>query len=289
MLGESHPWRSRVVSYGISDEMAADVGLSCGGEIEVLIRGHEPGDPVWSDLLDLLDQAASSSGHRAYGALVTGLSEEILGRQVLVRADGSKTGSLGDPSLDGEVARERDRLFSHEGAEALPLDSGHRVFVERVLPPRHLVIIGATPIAVSLSALASRVGYHVTIVDPRDGLARPSLFPDADVLQSWPDEALSELNVAEWTDVAVLAHSERLDLPALRGAIEAGCRYVGLLGGKRTQAARREALEAAGVPASSVSRIRGPIGLDIGAVSPQEIAVAILAEVLAVRLAKAER
>ncbi|MBT8461512.1 MAG: XdhC family protein [Gemmatimonadetes bacterium] len=288
MLGQSPQSIPRFVSYGISDEMAAGVGLSCGGEIEVLIRRHEPQDPVWSDLLDLLDLAAAGSRQRAYGALVTGLSEGVLGRQVLVRADGSKTGSLGDPALDRAVEGERDHLFSREGAEALPLGSGHRVFVERILPPRRLVIIGATPIAVSLSALASRVGYHVTIVDPREGLARPSLFPDADVVQNWPAEALSELNAAEWTDVAVLAHSERLDVPALRGAIEAGCRYVGLLGGRRTQEARRAALEAAGVPASGVSRIRGPIGLDIGAVSPREIAVAILAEMLAVRLGKAD-
>ena len=123
----------------------------------------------------------------------------------------------------------------------------------------------------------------MTVVDPGVGLARPSMVPDADLLVEWPEEALSELNVGAWTDVAVLAHDDRLDLPALSAAVAAGCRYIGLLGGRRTQRVRREALLDAGVPASGLARIRGPIGLDIGAVTPQEIAVSILAEMLAVR------
>ncbi|MCK5488745.1 MAG: XdhC family protein [Gemmatimonadetes bacterium] len=280
LLRESDAARPRVVSYGISDEMAAGVGLACGGEIEVLIRAHEPDDPVWAGLVERLEGGPHL---RAHAALVTGLSDETLGRQVLVGADGTTTGSLGDPSLDQELAGEVDRLFAREGSEAIVLASGHRVFVDRVLPPRRLVVVGATPIAVSLAALASRVGYRVTVVDPREGLARPSMFPDADVLVEWPADALRALNVDAWTDIAVLAHDDRLDLPALRAAVMAGCRYIGLLGGRRTQKIRREALLAAGVPASGLDRIRGPIGLDIGAVTPQEIAVAILAEMLAVR------
>ena len=280
LLSGSDAAGARVISYGISDEMAAGVGLACGGEIEVLIRRHEPGDPVWTELVERLD---GESGPHTQTALVTGLSEETLGRQVLVRTDGTVAGSLGHVSLDQNVIADIDRLFSREGGEALSLASGHRIFVDRVLPPRRLVVVGATPIAVALVELASRVGYRVTVVDPREGLARPSMFPDADLRVEWPAEALSELNVDAWTDVAVLAHDDRLDLPALGAAVAAGCRYVGLLGGRRTQRVRREALLDAGVPASGLARIRGPIGLDIGAVTPQEIAVSILAEMLAVR------
>lgn len=270
----------RIITYGISDELAAGVGLACGGEIEVLIRSHEAGDPVWTELVEGLGDGADP---HAQTALVTGLSEETLGRQVLVRADGTTAGSLGHESLDREVIANVDRLFAREGGEALDLAPGHRVFVDRILPPRRLVVVGATPIAVALVELASRVGYRVTVVDPREGLARPSLFPDAELLVEWPAEALRELNVDAWTDIAVLAHNDRLDLPALAGAVAAGCRYIGLLGGRRTQKARRDALLAAGVPASGLARIRGPIGLDIGAVTPQEIAVSILAEMLAAR------
>lgn len=280
LLSGSDAAGAMVISYGISDEMAAGVGLACGGEIEVLLRRHEPGDPVWTELVERLD---SGSGPHTQTALVTGLSEETLGRQVLVRTDGTITGTLGHVSLDQDVIADIDRLFSREGGEALSLASGHRVFVDRVLPPRRLVVVGATPIAVALVELASRVGYRVTVVDPREGLARPTMFPDADLRVEWPAEALGELNVDAWTDVAVLAHDDRLDLPALGAAVAAGCRYVGLLGGRRTQKLRREALLDAGVPASGLARIRGPIGLDIGAVTPQEIAVSILAEMLAVR------
>ena len=280
LLSGSDTAGPRVITYGISDEMAVGVGLACGGEIEVLIRRHEPGDPVWTELVERLD---GGSGPHTQAALVTGLSEETLGRQVLVRADGTLAGSLGRKSLDRVVVADIDRLFAREGGEALSLASDHRVFVDRVLPPRRLVVVGATPIAVALVELASRVGYRVTVVDPRVGLARPSMFPDADLLVEWPEEALSELNVDAWTDVAVLAHDDRLDLPALGAAVAAGCRYIGLLGGRRTQRVRREALLDAGVPASGLARIRGPIGLDIGAVTPQEIAVSILAEMLAVR------
>jgi xanthine dehydrogenase accessory factor len=260
--------------------MAMGVGLACGGEIEVLIRRHEAGDPVWTELVEGLDDEVAP---HAQTALVTGLSEEGLGRQVLVRADGTIAGSLGHESLDQEVIADIDRLFGREGGEALNLASGHRVFVDRILPPRRLVVVGATPIAVALAELASRVGYRVTVVDPREGLARPSLFPDAELLVEWPAEALRDLNLDAWTDIAVLAHDDRLDLPALTAAMAGGCRYIGLLGGRRTQKARRDALLAAGVSASGLARIRGPIGLDIGAVTPQEIAVSILAEMLAVR------
>jgi xanthine dehydrogenase accessory factor len=254
--------------------------LACGGEIDVLIRRHEPEDIVWAGLLELLEGPIDSSSH---GALVTGLSERTMGRQLLVRADGTVVGSLGDSALDREVAGKLDRLFAREGSETLTLISAERVFVDRVLPPRRLVIVGATPIAVSLAALASRVGYRVTVVDPREGLVRASQFPSSELVLQWPAEALSTLDAGEWTDVAVLTHDERLDLAALRSAIGAGCRYIGLLGGKRTQRTRREALQESGVPSSDLARIRGPIGLDIGAVTPDEIAVAILAEMLAVR------
>lgn len=282
LLVESPETGPKIVSYGISDETAMSVGLACGGEIDILIRVHEPDDPVWAELASMLTGPSDSLASR-HGALVTGLSAGNLGLQILVRRDGSTVGSLGDSALDSKVAESADRLFAREGAETMEFGSGHTVFVDRVLPPRRLVIVGATPVAMTLAALASRVGYQVTIVDPRDGLTRPRLFPDADVVVEWPNEALSALDLNEWTDVAILAHHEAVDLQGLQAAVTAGCRYVGLLGGRRTQRIRREALLAAGVSPSGLDRIRGPIGLDIGAVTPHEIAVSILAEMLAVR------
>lgn len=280
LLRDDSDGQARIVSYGISDELAMSVGLACGGEIEVLIRRHDPDDPVWRELVSILDP---DSGSRAHAALVTALSPHLLGHQLLIRPDGAIVGSLGDPALDGELKARVDQLFSREGSEVIELGSGHPVFVDRLLPRRRVVIVGATPVAAALAALASRVGYRVAVVEPREGLARQELLPGADVLVEWPDEAFNALDVNEWTDVAVLSHEGRLDQQALRAAIERGCRYVGLLGGKRTQRIRREALLASGVPASELERIHGPIGLDIGAVTPEEIAVSVLAEMLAVR------
>ena len=147
----------RVVSYGISDEMAAGVGLACGGEIDVLIRRHGPHDPVWVKLGELLEEA---SGARAHGALVTGLSADILGRQILVLPDGSTVGSLGNPSLDRDVTEETDRLFVREGAETMDVGSGHTVFVDRVLPPRRLVLNGFFCAGINLHQSLLGIGFH---------------------------------------------------------------------------------------------------------------------------------
>lgn len=270
----------RVLSYGITDEMAMGVGLACGGEIDVLVRCHQPHDAVWSSLTKLLDGASET---RAQAALLTGLSSDILGRQLLVRPEGDTVGSLGDLDADRLVPDVLDRLFAREGGESLDLAPEVRVFVDRVLPPRRLVVVGAGPAAAALSLMAPAVGYRVTVVDPRSALTASEAFEGVDVRVGWPADVLAAEGLDEWTDVAVLAHDERIDVEALVAAIRAGCRYVGLLGGSRTQKARREALISAGASPAEAARIRGPIGLDIGAATPAEIAASILAELIAVR------
>jgi xanthine dehydrogenase accessory factor len=280
MLNATGRPAARVVSYGISDAMAAGVGLSCGGELDILIRVHEPGEPLWSRLLDLLDDDAAGM---AQAALVTRLSDPGLGQQFLVFPDGSVGGArdADPPSPDPNLAM--DRLFAREGSEILESTTGEAVFVDRVLPRRRLVVVGATPVAAALASLATTAGYTVTIVDPREALAQSPTFEGSEVVAEWPETALAGLSVDEWTDIAIVAHDERLDVPALHAALTAGCRYVGLLGGRKTQQSRRQALRERGVPSFDVERIYGPIGLDIGAVTPEEIAVSILAEMLARR------
>jgi xanthine dehydrogenase accessory factor len=132
--------------------------------------------------------------------------------------------------------------------------------------------------------MAALSEFRVTVVDPREALTRPDTFPGVTLVSRWPADAFTGSILDPWTDVAVLAHDERLDVPALAAALRSGCRYVGLLGGRRTQRLRREALRQEGIPAPDVDRIRGPIGLDIGARAPAEIAIAILAQILAERL-----
>jgi xanthine dehydrogenase accessory factor len=281
-----------VVQYGISDEMAAEVGLSCGGEIEVLLAPHDPDDPAWHAA-----GAAVASGEPA--VLITGVSEPIRSRCLLVRREGEREGTLGSSDLDGVAVDAVRALFDHGGATLLELDgallgtdstdaseqsASLECFAEAFLPPPRLAIVGATPIAEELCRLASGLGYRVSIVDPREAFMRAARFPDADkVIAKWPDEGLEDVRLDRYLSVVVLTHDEKLDVPALAAALQAGSLYVGLLGGRRTQRLRREALAELGLDPGDVNRIRGPVGLDIGADTPAEIALSILAEMIAVR------
>jgi len=269
---------ARVVGYGITDEMAAGVGLSCGGEIQVLVAEHRPEDPVWAALGRILDEDGAT-------LLITGLDEKHRGRVLLSPDDGSRVGSLGEAALDDEVLEAAASLREPGATRVLELrDGAVRVFVEAFLPPPRLVIVGATRTAAALCHLASYLGMAVTVIDPRETLARPEAFPDAArVIHAWPDEGLDAAGIDRYASVVALAHDEKFDVPALAAAVRAGCLYVGQIGGRRTQRLRREALADLGVDADGIERIRGPVGLAIGAVTPEEIAVSILAEILAVR------
>ncbi len=158
-------------------------------------------------------------------------------------------------------------------------------FAETIAPDPLLLIVGASPIAVSLCELASRTGFRVSIVDPRRDFARVELFPAAErVVHAWPAEGLADAGMDAHSFVAVVAHDEKLDVPALEAALRAECRYIGLLGSKGTQAQRRALLAEAGFAPEAIARIRGPIGLKhIGALEPAEIAVSILAELILAR------
>ena len=154
------------------------------------------------------------------------------------------------------------------------------------MPSPRLVIVGATPIGRALSAMACQIGFEVVVVDPRRAFLRPERFPDAAALDDrWPDEAMAALDLDPRTSVAILTHDEKLDVPALETALASRCGYIGLLGGGRTQRQRREALLAGGLGEADCDRIHGPVGLGIGARSPEQIAVSILAQLIALERA----
>lgn len=268
---DAHP---RIVRYGISDSDAMAVGLSCGGEIEVLVRDHDPTDPVWRELESALD-----SGEEA--VLATALWEPVLGRRILVRPDHGTAGSLGDAGTDAAVAARAAKALAEQRKPGVAvLEPGRELFLEPLLRPHQLIVVGATPLALALARLADALNVRCTIVEPRETLAEAARGAGIATIQASPEEAFSGLNVDRRAAVAVIAHADRLDVEALQAALGAGAGYVGLLGGRRTQRLRREALEALGVEAAQIERIRGPIGLDIGAESPAEIALAVLAEVV---------
>jgi xanthine dehydrogenase accessory factor len=154
-----------------------------------------------------------------------------------------------------------------------------RVFLTVYVPAAQLVAIGAVHISQALAPIAKLLGYDVTIVDPRTAFATPERFPDVRVVAEWPDEALPPLNVDRYTAFVALTHDPKIDDPALSHALARDCFYVGALGSRKTHAKRLERLKQQGVSDADLARIHAPIGLDIGAVSPAEIAVAIMAQI----------
>jgi len=176
-----------------------------------------------------------------------------------------------------------DILQSHlrSGKSGMEETPQGRVFLTVHVPPPRLVVTGAVHISQALAPVARLLGYDVTIVDPRTAFASPERFPDVKLIPQWPDEALPPLGVDRYTAFAALTHDPKIDDPALLHALSRDCFYIGALGSKKTHARRLERLKAQGASEPALSRIHAPIGLAIGAVSPPEIAVAIMAEITA--------
>jgi xanthine dehydrogenase accessory factor len=222
------------------------------------------------------------AGGRA--ALVTVVRGDHAGARLLVLPDGQIEGSLGDPELDTEARVHAASLLWVERSE-LRGD----LFVDVVAPPPRLLIFGAVEYASHLSHLARAMGWRSYVIDPRSRFATAARFPDADeVIVAWPGEALARLGGLDpSTYVAVLTHDPKIDDEILELALGADPAYIGAMGSKRTQAKRRERLLAAGVEEDELERISAPIGLDLGAIGAEEVALAIMAEAVAVRHGRA--
>lgn len=217
-------------------------------------------------------------------ALVTVIAGAELGAKLLVRADGSSEGSLGTPELDRAALAAAEELLWAERSETREA-SGATLFVDVIAPAPRLVIFGAVDYSASLARLARAAGWRAFVCDPRSQFATPARFPDAEeVIAAWPDEAFARLGgIDRATYIAVLTHDPKLDDAALTIALRSEAAYVGAMGSRRAQAQRRERLLAAGLDEELLDRIAAPIGLDLGAVSPEETALSIMAEVVAVR------
>jgi xanthine dehydrogenase accessory factor len=238
-------------------------------------------------IFDLLRQAIADERPVALATIIQGPDT---GAKLLVEVAGPVHGSLGDAELDAQVRDAALQLLDAETSTARTYRAadGHREVLIEVYPsPPHLIIVGAVHTAIPLTTCAKELGFRVTIVDPRTAFATAERFPHADELViAWPDEALPNLRLDRSTYVAVLTHDPKLDNPAVRVALQHPVRYVGALGSPRTQEKRKQELRGDGVPEEDLVRIHGPIGLDINAKTPGEIAVAILAEMIAVRRGK---
>ena len=234
--------------------------------------------------MSLQSEFADIAATDGRAALVTVIAGESLGAKLLVRADGSTDGGLGAPELDRLGVEAAEELLWAERSETREAGDT-KLFVDVVGPAPRLVVFGAVDYAAALCRLAKAAGWRPFVCDPRSQFATPERFPDAEeVIAAWPDDAFARLGgIDRATYVAVLTHDPKLDDAALSIALRSEAPYVGAMGSRRAQAQRRERLVAAGVDEELIDRIAAPIGLDLGAVSPEETALSIMSEVVAVR------
>ena len=282
---------ARVIRYGISDEQAWDVGLACGGTIDVLVEPAVPSAAVRA--------ATESLGAGGQGAAVVtplpddsppaegGPHEPGTGAppepELVVHQDGRLDGSLGDAALDAALVEAAVEALKRGQSRTVEL-GGRSLFVE-VFPVRpRLIIVGAVEVARSLVRLARELGFETVVIDGRASFATRERFPDADELVvGWPDEVADEIGLGANDAVAVLTHDVKFDEPAIVEALSRHARYVGAVGSRKTQADRRRRLLEAGVSQEELDGLRGPVGLDLGGRQPAETALAILAEIVAER------
>ncbi|TMD96462.1 MAG: hypothetical protein E6I72_09280, partial [Chloroflexi bacterium] len=236
--------KPKVAAFGVADDVAFEVGLACGGHIEVFIQ---PLDAVHRQVIGMLNRNEPAT----------------LGTNLVT---GETTLTEGTPGGSEQARRDGD------------------VFIEQLRRPAHLVIIGAIHIAIPLHRLAKLMGYRVTVVDARAKFATKERFPEADeLIVAWPDEAIGKLTVDSSTYVVILTHDPKFDLPALRSVLKKDAGYVGAIGSRKTNQNRFDALRKEGFTEEELARVHGPIGLDLGSRGAEETALGILAEITAVR------
>ena len=265
----------KLVTFGVSNERAWDVGLACGGTIKVFV---EP--MVRPEVL----AAARGPGGEVVATVVEG---EALGRGARVFDDGRMEGDLGSGISPGAVRDAALDALQRESSSTLALETpagAAAVFLEVFPPQPRLVIFGGVHIAAALVPLAKLVGYRTIVADGRQSFLSRERFPDADeLILAWPEEAFERIGLDRSCYVCILSHDPKFDEPALKAALRSPARYVGALGSRKTQAARRKWLESEGFTEEEIARLHGPIGLDLGGRQPAETALAILAQMTAVR------
>jgi xanthine dehydrogenase accessory factor len=274
-----------LLHFGVADEQAWEVGLACGGTIDVFVAPLPRIDAIQgTDSASIVVQRLVA---QQPVAVATVLSGAATGQQLAVTADST-------PHSDMPHSPLRDAILTHtvamlaDGVHGVYTVEGVDAFVEVYPPPPTIIMIGAVHISLELTTYAAQLGFRTVVVDARAAFATAERFGHADELvHAWPDEALAgrlHRNVA----VVVLTHDPKLDDPALLVALPSDVRYVGALGSRKTHAERIERLRSAGLTAADVARVHAPIGLDIGGRTPAEIALSIMAQIVAVWNGKAE-
>ncbi|MFE3636686.1 XdhC family protein [Streptomyces sp. NPDC059168] len=276
--------------FGYSDEDAFAVGLTCGGTIEVLVTPMAARAAARRTVASAL--SAAVQGEPAALARVVRGPAGLLGRALLVRPDGTYEGGLGGHrELDRTAVEQAGTLLEAGRTATVEIaEDGSRcpggltLLVESNVPPPRMIVFGAVDFASALSRAGKFLGYHVTVCDARPVFATPARFPDADeVVVDWPHRYLRRTGTDARTVLCVLTHDARFDVPLLKAALALPVAFVGALGSRRTHQDRERRLREEGVGARELARLRSPIGLDLGARTPEETALSIVAEIVAAR------
>ncbi len=274
----------RVATYGISDQQAVDVGLMCGGTVKVFV--HE-----LRGVIEAMQATRAEVQDGRPVALATLLDGPSAGAKMAVLEDRVIGGLEHTELLDDSVARDA-RGFLDEGRSAVrrysakgeTMGADLRVAIHAFATPPRMVVFGAIDFSASLARIATEIGYRVTIVDARRAFAQSPRFAEhAEVVVAWPGEYLAGQELGPRDAVLVFTHDPKFDEPALVAALETGAGYIGALGSRRTHADREERLRTVGVPEAALRRVNSPCGLDVGARTPAETAIAVLGEILALR------
>lgn len=253
---------AQTLSFGVADEKAWEVGLSCGGKIEIYV------EKVDLDYLKKLNQAI---GQRQAVVTITQLSDQ--GPSGLDRV------ILEGDLIDGKLASAVEQCFLSGKSCALN-DGNQDLFLNVYLPMPIIVVIGAVHISQALAKIAQVAGFEIRIIDPRTAFATKSRFENIDLIADWPQAAFEQKPIDKYCALVAVTHDPKIDDFALSAGLEQGCFYVGALGSRKTHASRLVRLEQLGLSTTALEKIHAPIGLDIGASNPQEIAVSIMAEII---------
>ncbi|WP_329596959.1 XdhC family protein [Streptomyces pseudovenezuelae] len=275
--------------FGYSDEDAFAVGLTCGGVIDILVtpvRARDRDRPVVAAALE-----AAARGRAAALARIVSGPAELVGRTLVVRPERSYGGFGAHPELDRTIAAEAGAFLDAGRTGTLEIgEQGSRcgapltVLIESSVPPPRMIVFGAIDFASALVRIGKFLGYRVTVCDARPVFATEARFPDADeIVVEWPHRYLEHTEVDARTVLCVLTHDAKFDVPLLRLALRLPVAYVGAMGSRRTHLDRNERLREVGVSELELARLRSPIGLDLGARTPEETALSIAAEIVAAR------
>jgi xanthine dehydrogenase accessory factor len=272
---------ARLETYGVSDDDAFAVGLTCGGIIEILVVPG--GGDAFPELPAVLELVAAGSPV----AVATISSADGRGRHLVVAPDGV-TGTLGDGRLDDGVVEQARGMLAHGRTDTIRIGAhGERrhdeltVFVQSYAPPPRMLVFGAIDFAGAVARIGTFLGYRVTVCDARPVFATPARFPGVDLVVEWPHRYLQTQDVGADAVICVLTHDPKFDVPLLEEALKTRARYIGVMGSRRTHDDRTARLREAGVTEEALARLSSPIGLDLGARTPEETAVAIAAEIIA--------